>query len=426
MKALSKSFQRASYMSKRLVALSIALAAISAQAADVTVTVAAFPAVDEIVKAAALKWEQKNPGVKVKVISRAYADHHTAMTTSLATSSDLPDVMAIEYGYLGRFAQSGGLVNLTKMDPRLDQQLKSLVPYAVAQGTFEGFGQVAMPTDIGPGALFYRKDLLDACGASERDLISSWEGYLKTGDCIKAKTGAALMPHARDIKDIVIRAGVKAGEGVYFDANGKSVVGTAPRFRQAFELAKQVRERGLDAKINAWSNEWGEAFKRGTVASQMMGAWLGGHLANWLAPDTAGKWRSANLPNQAYASWGGTFYAVPQKAENKKEAWALIQYLTQDVAQQQAALEKFNAFPALVQAQEGASFNAPIAFLGGQSARAQWRESALKIVPTKVFKHDAVAEEILNAELDQVLLRGKSVAEALKDADRMITRRARR
>ena len=42
-------------MSKRLVALSIALAAISAQAADVTVTVAAFPAVDEIVKAAALK-----------------------------------------------------------------------------------------------------------------------------------------------------------------------------------------------------------------------------------------------------------------------------------------------------------------------------------------------------------------------------------
>jgi multiple sugar transport system substrate-binding protein len=100
--------------------------------------------------------------------------------------------------------------------------------------------------------------------------------------------------------------------------------------------------------------------------------------------------------------------------------------LTQDVAQQQAALEKFNAFPALVQAQEGASFNAPIAFLGGQSARAQWRESALKIVPTKVFKHDAVAEEILNAELDQVLLRGKSVAEALKDADRMITRRARR
>ena len=401
-------------------------ASLGVQAADVTLTVAAFPAMDEIVKAAAVEWEKKNPGVKVKVISRAYADHHTAMTTALATSSDLPDVMAIEYGYLGRFAQSGGLVDMNTLDSQLATKLKNLVPYAVAQGSFEGFGQVAMPTDIGPGALFYRKDLLDACGATEQDLTKSWDSYLATGDCIKAKTGAALMPHARDIKDIVIRAGVQPGEGVYFDRDGKSVVGQAPRFKRAFELAKQVRDRGLDAKINAWSNEWGEAFKRGTVASQMMGAWLGGHLANWLAPDTAGKWRSAHLPNGAYASWGGSFYAVPKKAVHQAQAWALIDYLTQDAKQQKAALEQFNAFPALVKAQTGDGFDAPIAFLGGQAARGQWRDSAMRIVATKVFKHDAVAEEILNAELDQVLLRGKSIDAALKDADRTIARRARR
>ena len=396
------------------------------QAAGVTLTVAAFPAVDEIVKAAAVEWEKQNPGVTVKVISRAYADHHTAMTTALATSSDLPDVMAIEYGYLGRFAQSGGLVDMNALDPQLAAKLDNLVPYAVAQGSFEGFGQVAMPTDIGPGALFYRKDLLDACGATEQDLTQSWDSYLATGDCIKAKTGAALMPHARDIKDIVIRAGVQPGEGVYFDRDGKSVVGQAPRFKRAFELAKQVRDRGLDGKINAWSNEWGEAFKRGTVATQMMGAWLGGHLANWLAPDTSGKWRSAHLPNGAYASWGGSFYAVPKKAEHQAQAWALIEYLTQDAKQQKAALEKFNAFPALVKAQTGDDFDAPIAFLGDQAARGQWRDSAMRIVATKVFKHDAIAEEILNAELDQVLLRGKSIDAALKDADRTIARRARR
>lgn len=413
-------------MKKLLASVLTGLMVWNVHAATVTLTVAAFPAVDDIVKAAAVKWEQQNPGVKVKVVSRAYADHHTAMTTALATSSDLPDVMAIEYGYLGRFAQSGGLVDLQKLEPQLSGQLKGLVPYAVAQGAFEGFGQVAMPTDIGPGALFYRKDLLDACGATEQDLVKSWDSYLKTGDCIKAKTGAALMPHARDIKDIVIRAGVKAGQGVYFDADGKSVVAKDPRFKQAFELAKQVRERGLDAKINAWSNEWGEAFKRGTVSSQMMGAWLGGHLANWLAPETSGKWRSANLPNGAFASWGGTFYSVPKKAQHQEQAWALVRYLTQDVAQQQAALDKFNAFPALIKAQDGAGFNAPIAFLGGQPARAKWRDAALRIVPTKVFKHDAVAEEILNAELDQVLLRGKAVDQALQDADRMISRRARR
>lgn len=413
-------------MKNALAGLSVAMLGWQCYAAGTTLTVAAFPAVDDIVKSAAVAWELQNPGVKVKVISRAYADHHTAMTTALATSSDLPDVMAIEYGYLGRFAQSGGLANLGALDANLPEQLKNLVPYAVSQGYFEGHGQVAMPTDIGPGALFYRKDLLDACGANEAELIKTWESYLKVGDCIKSKTGAALMPHARDIKDIVLRTGVKDGQGIYFDDQGKSLVAKDPRFKKAFELAKQVRDRGLDAKINAWSNEWGEAFKRGTVSTQMMGAWLGGHLSNWLAPATTGKWRAAPLPNGSFASWGGTFYAVPSKATNQREAWALIQYLTQSVAQQQAALEKFNAFPVLLKAQQGESFNAPIAFLGGQAARGQWREAALRIVPTKVFKHDAVAEEIVNAELDQVLLRGKSIDKALQDADRQIARRARR
>ena len=395
-------------------------------APKVEITVAAFPAVDDIVKLAAQEWQRKNPEVEIKVVGRAYADHHTAMTTALATSSRLPDIMAIEYGYLGRFAQSGGLEDLNSKPYSAQGGLSKFVPYAVAQGFYEGYGQVALPTDIGPGALFYRKDLLDACGATEADLIKSWDSYLATGECIKNKTGAALLAHARDIKDIVIRTGLKPGAGVYFDEQGKSVVAKDARFAHAFELAKTVRAKGLDAKINAWSNEWGEAFKRGTVSTQMMGAWLGGHLSNWLAPDTKGKWRSAVLPNGTAASWGGTFYAIPKRAQHKPQAWAFVQYLTQDIAQQKLALEKFNAFPALLSAQQGPEFAAPIAFLGGQTALAQWRDSALKIVPTKVFKYDAVAEEIVNAELDQVLNRGKDVKQALADADRMIARRASR
>ena len=402
------------------------LSALALAGPKIELTVAAFPAVDEIVKLAAAQWQRTHPDVHIKVVGRAYADHHTAMTTALATSSHAPDIMAIEYGYLGRFAQSGGLEDLGAGSFGAKSALNKFVPYAVAQGSYEGFGQVALPTDIGPGALFYRKDLLDACGASEADLFKSWDSYLNVGECIKKKTGASLMAHARDIKDIVIRTGLQSGSGVYFDAKGKSVVGKDERFVRAFELAKTVRAKGLDAKINAWSNEWGEAFKRGTVSTQMMGAWLGGHLANWLAPETKGKWRSAVLPNGAAASWGGTFYAIPKRAEHKAQAWAFMQYLTQDIAQQKLALEKFNAFPALVSAQQGPEFSAPIAFLGGQTALIQWRDSAMKIVPTKVFKYDAVAEEIVNAELDQVLNRGKDVKKALADADRQIARRASR
>ena len=84
-----------------------------ASAQKTTLTVAAYPAVDEIVKASLREWQKKHPNVEVKVVGREYADHHTAMTTALATSTGLPDVMALEYGgalfperRLGRSGQS--------------------------------------------------------------------------------------------------------------------------------------------------------------------------------------------------------------------------------------------------------------------------------------------------------------------------------
>ncbi|MFD2450879.1 hypothetical protein [Ideonella paludis] len=77
----------------------------AAPPARTTLVVAAYPAVDEIVRKALPAWQRRHPTVDVKVVSRAFADHHTAMTTALSTAFYLPDVMALEVGYVGRFAQ---------------------------------------------------------------------------------------------------------------------------------------------------------------------------------------------------------------------------------------------------------------------------------------------------------------------------------
>ena len=413
-------------MKKICIALLGALMLGQALAQRVTLTVAAYPAVDEIVKAALVEWKKKHPQVDVKVVGREYADHHTAMTTALATSSGLPDVMALEYGYLGRFALGGGLEDLEQAPFLAGSALPKLVPFAVAQGRSGASGLSAMPTDIGPGVMFYRQDLLKKAQLSETDLTGSWDGFIRSGQQLKKSTGAYLVAHARDIKDIVIRGNVPAGQGIYFDAQGKSVIDSAERFRKGFELARRIRSEGLDAKVNAWSNEWGESLKRGQVASQMMGAWLGGHLQNWLAPNTSGLWRSTVLPERVAISWGGTFYAIPKKAVHKELAWDLIKHLTLNRSQQEMAFEKFNAFPALIEAHSGAYFDQPVAFLGGQKARIAWRQAAAQISPTRVFKADAVAEEIVNAELDLVLTKGKSIDQALKDAHQAVQRRASR
>ncbi len=398
-----------------------------AQAARRTLTVAAFPAVDAIIAAAIPAWNKRHPDVEIRLLSRELRDHHTAMTTALSTAAGLPDVMALEVGFLGRFAQGNGLLDLRQPPYSIERHRAKLAPYAYEQARSPRGAIVAMPTDIGPGTLLYRQDLLSRAGLEAEALTRSWDGYVEAGLRIKAATGAYLLAHARDMKDIGIRTGIAPGEGLFFGSGARVLVNT-PRFQRAFELARAVRRNRLDAKVNAWTSDWIEGFKRGGIATQMMGAWLAGHLNSWLAPGTRGRWRAAQLPGGAFAGWGGTHYALPRQAHaaNRDIAWSFIEMMTLDRAMQLGAFKAQDAFPALLETYDDPFFDAPIAFLGGQPARQLWREAARRISAVEVHKQDAFADEVINTELDKVLDRGKDIASALGDAERLLQRRARR
>jgi multiple sugar transport system substrate-binding protein len=373
-----------------------------------TLTVASFPSFDLAVKAAIPLYKKLHPEVEVKLVSLAFVDHHTAMTTALAAGGAVPDVMGVELSFIGKFVESRGLEDLGKAPYNGTQLTPKFAKFTVPLAMSGSGTLAAIPADIGPGALFYRKDMLDKAGVSEADLTKSWESYIEAGKKVKAATGAFLLANAVDIKDIYIRSGLKAGEGIYFDKKGQPLINT-PRFQKGFELAKAARTAGIDAKITAWSNEWSEGFKRDKVASQMMGAWLGGHLSNC-----------------AYASWGGSFYAIPQKAQNKAAAWEFIKFMTTSKEMQIEAFRKLDAFPALVEAQSDPFVNEPIEYFGGQKARQLWKVSADKIQAIAVDKFDPVANEIVNAELDKVLEQNKDIKTALADAQTALKKRVRR
>lgn len=396
-----------------------------ALAQNQSLIVTAYPAIDEIIKTALPLWKKRHPDVDIKLISRAMEDHHKAMSTSLSTSSNLPDVMALEFGYLGRFSAGGGFEDLTQAPYKIGEFKSRFVPFAFKQATTPGGSVLAVPTDIGPGTLLLRVDLLKKAGVTEAELTKSWDSYIASGVKIKAATGAYLVAHARDIKEILIRTNVKPGEGLYFDANGKVLV-DSPRFVRAFELARAVRQQKLDGKIGAWSTEWSQGFKNGNIATQMSGAWLAGHMASWIAPDTKGLWRASQLPEKSWSAWGGTFYAIPKAAKNKALAWEFVQLMTLNRDAQLSAFKAQDAFPALLEAHTDPFYDQPIEFLGGQKARLLWREAALKINAIDVHKLDPIADEIINTELDKVLDQGKDIPTALADAKALLERRARR
>jgi multiple sugar transport system substrate-binding protein len=394
-------------------------------AAHGELVVASFPDLDRAAGAALPRWRERHADIPARMVSLQYADHHTKMALLLATGSGVPDVMALDLRFIGQFVHSGGLENLDAPPYAAQRDSAAIVPFALAQARNAQGHLAAMPTDIGPGTLLYRRDLLERAGVSEAELTRDWSAYIAAGRKIKAATGAWLMADAAELRDIVLRAGAQGGDGLYFGPGGEVLV-EQPRFTQAFELALEVRRSGLDGRAQAWRNEWTVGIRAHRIATLMMGAWLVGHLRNWLAPDQAGLWRSAPLPGGVHASYGGSFYAIPRLARRKAAAWDFIRMMTLERDVQLQSLRVLDGFPALRAAHDDALMDEPIAYLGGQRARRQWRDTAARVPPVPVNRNDAMATAVIREEFLNVIEAGKPIARALADARYVIERRARR
>src|SRR5437016_14133158 len=91
-------------------------------AADkVTLTVAAYDGFDAIVKDAIPGWTKKHPDVEIKLVTRIFTEHHPALIRAVATGTDLPDVMAVEVGFISRLVETGGVQDLAQSPYNADR-----------------------------------------------------------------------------------------------------------------------------------------------------------------------------------------------------------------------------------------------------------------------------------------------------------------
>ncbi len=412
---------------KKLLAIVFATLLISSPAlAQTTLTVGLFEPLGEHLERVMDLFIAEHPDVTLEIRTLGYADHHDALVTYLATGSGAPDVVAVEIGYIARFVAEGGLRDLSAEPFNADQYEDLFVQYAWSQGRTDDGRQIALPTDIGPGVMYYRRDHLETVGWTIEEVTASIDSYLDYGRALK-EHDIFLIASAASAADALIRSDVPAGSGIYFDGEGNPVL-NSERFVDAANVAKTIRDEGLDAEIASWSNEWTEAFRQGTTATELSGAWLGGHLQTWMAPETAGLWGASVIPDERLVSWGGSFYGIPTQTPDEKVdlAWELVKFLTIRPDIQLQAFQSINAFPALPSTYDDPMFDEPLAFLADQPARQLFADVAENIPGVLTFPGDMVAQEIWNSSLTEVLNEGRDVQEALDEAQALVERRVRR
>ncbi len=412
---------------KKILALALAASLLAGAAlAQTTLTLGLFEPLNEHVELVLPQFYELHPDVTVEIRTLGFGDHHDLLVTNLATGSGAADVVAIEIGYIARFVAEGGLRDLSEAPFMADQFADDFVDYAWAQGRTADGRQIAMPTDIAPGTLYYRRDHLEASGWTIDQVIESMDSFLDYGRELLGH-GVFLVADAGSIAEGLIRSNIPVGDGIYFAADGTPQL-NSERFLEAARIAQIVRQEGMDAQIGAWSSEWYEAFRQGTTAVEISGAWLGGHLQTWMAPETSGLWGAANTPGEMLVSWGGSFYGIPtQTAEAKLDAaWDLVLFLTTNPEIQLEAFRTINAFPAMPVTYDDPMFEEELEFLAGQQARMLWADIANRIPGVATFPGDMIAEEIFGSAMGEILNEGRDVQAALDEAQMLVERRIRR
>jgi multiple sugar transport system substrate-binding protein len=392
--------------------------------AQTKLTVGVFEPLNEHITRVLAQFKEAHPDIEVEVRTLGYGDHHDLLVTNLATGSGAADVVAIEIGYIARFVADGGLVDLSEEPYDAGQYEDLFVGYAWQQARTPDGRQIALPTDIGPGVMYYRRDHLATAGSDIDDVTASMDKYVEYGRALKPH-GVYLVANAASVAEALIRSDIPAGDGIFFNAEGRPLL-NSERFIRAATVAKQIRDEGLDAQIGAWSNEWFEAFRQGTTATELSGAWLGGHLQTWMAPETSGLWGASEVPGDLLVSWGGSFYGIPTQSKKKEAAWELVKFLTTDPEIQLEAFKTINAFPAMPETYSDESFNAPLEFLAGQPARLLFADVARRIPGVLTHPGDVIANEIWLSALGEILSEGRDVQSALDEAQALVQRRVRR
>ncbi|MEO8998683.1 MAG: sugar ABC transporter substrate-binding protein [Rhodanobacter sp.] len=280
-------------------------------------------------------FERAHPGIHVKVQQLPLTAAHQKLLTAFAGGST-PDMTQLGNTWLPEMVALHALQPLQARVDRStvikqDDYFASIWSTNVIDGTLYG-----VPWYVDTRLLFYRTDLLKAAGfdAPPRDW-AQWRHMLATlsdparhrwGILLPTNEYEQLMSLALQQPDPLLRDGGRYGN---FESAG---------FKRALSFyvdTFKLKQAPAITNVEA-GNPWSE-FGRGVYAFYLSGPWNIGEFRARLPAKQQDDWATAPLPGPdgpGAAVAGGSSLVIFRNSPHQKEAWALIEYLSQPAVQQ--------------------------------------------------------------------------------------------
>lgn len=315
-------------------------------AKPVTIRIAAWNTAADALKAEIEGFEKKYPNIKIE-IQYVNSSYTKIMPRLSVPEADLPDIIQVLNRDFPAFSKKypGNFLDITDKTKELKEKFVTSSWEPVTEQ-----GKVyAMPWDLGPTAVYYRKDLFQQAGV-DPSKIETWAEYIEAGKKIKQHfNGAVAMTGISDgnIGDFdTYELLFNELGGNYMTQDGKIEIASV-QSKQALELLKKMMDEGVAIDVKDWNGRI-EAMKNSKTASVIYPVWFAGTIMNSM-PDQKGKWGIMPLPaftkgGNHQSNGGGSVLAISKRSKNQEAAWKFIEYcLTTDEGQ--SVMMKFGLFP---------------------------------------------------------------------------------
>ncbi|WP_246999751.1 ABC transporter substrate-binding protein [Halosolutus gelatinilyticus] len=347
--------------------------------------------------------------------------------TAITSGTGAPDFSAVQNYDVTNYASIGGLRDLT------DRIEEAGIVEEIVEGKWQTVSYedayYAIPWDIGPTGVFYKRDRYEDAGI-DVEAIETWDDFIEAGQQLPNDVAMINLP-PQEMSQLW-RMLLRQLGGQAFTEDGAVNVDSEESVRVA-TLIRDMNDAGITTRIELWSGGWFTSFSEGTLASLPSAAWMDGTLRAELK-DTSGNWGVYKLPafesgGTRASNRGGSNLAIPSQIDdgetvNRAFDYCLYAMTTPEV--QNAMLEEYGLFPSLTSAYEADIYDQEQDFYGGQPIFSLFAEVAEEIEPYRYTTDTPEVQDAIETELGNMLDGNKSPEDAVRNAAETVADRTGR
>lgn len=293
-----------------------------------SITISSWNDAADAMAAEAKEFMAENPGTTVTV--QKVDSNYTKLYSQLAAGTGVPDVVQM---------QNRDFQNFKNKYPDAWLDVTDLVQ--PEEANFDAFAlpmvkvddkYYAVPWDVGPCAMYYRKDIFQQAGV-DVNTIKTYDDYIEAGKKIVAATNGKTkllgFDYSGSSSNDVVMMFLQQQGGKYYDSNGKVQL-NSKEMVQAFDLMKKMMAAGVTINL---ANEWNDritATENNQIATIPYAVWYAGTLQNSNS-DQKGKWGIVPLPaftagGNTQANLGGSVMGISSGTQNADLAKAFLKF----------------------------------------------------------------------------------------------------